>query len=46
MIPALKAIMADLTGEKTWRNLRPPLSGLDEEQEKKLLADVALAGLL
>ena len=46
MIPALKALMADLTGETAWRNLRPPLSKLDEEQEKKLLADVPVAELL
>jgi 4-hydroxy-tetrahydrodipicolinate synthase len=46
MIPALKVLVADLTGNEAWRNLRPPLSGLDEEQEKKLLAAVALAGLL
>ena len=38
--------MADLTGETAWRNLRPPLSKLDEEQEKKLLADVPVAELL
>jgi 4-hydroxy-tetrahydrodipicolinate synthase len=46
MIPALKVLMADLTGDEKWRNLRPPLSGLDEEQEKKLLAEIALAELL
>ena len=46
MIPALKALMSDLTGEEAWRNLRPPLSGLTEEQEKKLLAEVPLAELL
>ena len=46
MIPALKVLMADLTGDEEWRNLRPPLSGLNEEQEKKLLADVPLADLL
>jgi len=46
VIPALKALMANLTREKGWRNLRPPLSGLDEEQEKKLLTDVSLAELL
>jgi 4-hydroxy-tetrahydrodipicolinate synthase len=46
MIPALKALMADLTGERAWRNLRPPLSGLTQEQEKKLLAEVPLAELL
>jgi 4-hydroxy-tetrahydrodipicolinate synthase len=46
MIPALKALMADLTGDGAWRNLRPPLSGLDEVQEKNLLADVPRAELL
>jgi 4-hydroxy-tetrahydrodipicolinate synthase len=46
MIPSLKALMADLTGDEEWRNLRPPLSGLDNEQEKNLLADVPLANLL
>ena len=46
MIPALKALMTDLTGDGNWRNLRPPLSGLDEEQEKKLLAEVPSAELL
>ena len=46
MIPALKALMADLTSDEGWRNLRPPLSGLDEEQEKELLSGVPLAELL
>jgi 4-hydroxy-tetrahydrodipicolinate synthase len=46
MIPALKALMANLTGDGEWRNLRPPLSGLDEELEKQLLTDVPLAELL
>ncbi len=46
MIPALKVLMADLTGDEAWRNLRPPLSGLDEEQENKLLSSVPLAELL
>jgi 4-hydroxy-tetrahydrodipicolinate synthase len=46
MIPALKVLMADLTSEGEWHNLRPPLSRLDDEQEKKLLADVPLAELL
>jgi hypothetical protein len=38
--------MTDLTGGNTWRNLRPPLSELDEEQAQNLLADVPLAELL
>jgi 4-hydroxy-tetrahydrodipicolinate synthase len=46
VIPALKALMTDLTGENTWRNLRPPLSELDEEQAQNLLADVPPAELL
>ena len=46
MIPALKALMSSLTGDAGWRNLRPPLSGLDEEQERGLLADVSRADLL
>jgi 4-hydroxy-tetrahydrodipicolinate synthase len=45
MTPALKVLMADLTGEKAWRNLRPPLSGLDIEQENELLSRVPLADL-
>ena len=46
VIPALKILMADLTNDKAWRNLRPPLSGLDEEQTKHLLSEVPLAELL
>jgi 4-hydroxy-tetrahydrodipicolinate synthase len=46
VIPALKALMANLTGEKSWRNLRPPLSALDGEQTKGLLSTVPLEDLL
>jgi len=46
VIPALKILMAELTGDEEWRNLRPPLSGLNDEQEKELLAEVLLAELL
>jgi len=46
MIPALKALMANLTSDEEWRNLRPPLSGLDGEPEKQLLSGVPLADLL
>jgi len=46
VIPALKVLMADLTDDREWRNLRPPLSGLDEEQTKHLLSEVPLAELL
>ena len=30
LIPALKAIMREQTGDDVWRNLRPPLDALDE----------------
>ena len=46
MIPALKTLMSCLTGDEAWRNLRPPLSGLDVEQENKLRSGVPLADLL
>jgi len=46
VIPALKALMAALTGDKAWRNLRPPLSAPDEEQTEDLLSSVPLAELL
>ena len=46
MIPALKAIMANLTEVEAWRNLRPPLSGLGEKRARKLLDEVPLAELL
>src|SRR5215208_5020393 len=31
VIPALKQLMANLTDDRQWRNIRPPLSGLDEK---------------
>jgi 4-hydroxy-tetrahydrodipicolinate synthase len=46
VIPALKQLMADLTEDKQWRNIRPPLSGLDEKTTKDLLATTPLAELL
>ncbi len=46
VIPALKALMADLTDDEAWRNLRPPLSRLGEERTTNLLSDVPLAKLL
>ncbi len=46
MIPALKVLMSNLTGENAWRNLRPPLSELDEQQTQDLLDEVPLAELL
>jgi 4-hydroxy-tetrahydrodipicolinate synthase len=46
VIPALKGLMAAMTDDKQWHNIRPPLSGLDEGQTKNLLSDVPLADLL
>jgi 4-hydroxy-tetrahydrodipicolinate synthase len=46
VIPALKQLMARLTGEEEWGNIRPPLSGLDEKRTKDLLSNVPLADLL
>ena len=46
LIPALKVLMADLTSDGEWRNLRPPLSRIDDEQEKRLLAEVPIDYLL
>src|SRR5215204_6451261 len=46
VIPALKQLMARLTGDKQWRNLRPPLSSLDEKRTQDLLSSVHLAELL
>jgi 4-hydroxy-tetrahydrodipicolinate synthase len=46
VIPALKRLMAELTGDETWHNLRPPLSELDEKRTKDLLSGLPLSELL
>src|SRR5918995_6723309 len=46
VIPALKQLMATLTFEEQWRNIRPPLSSLDEKHTNALLSNVPLAELL
>jgi len=46
VIPALKQLMADLSGDEKWRNIRPPLSSLDEKRTKDLLSSVPLTELL
>jgi 4-hydroxy-tetrahydrodipicolinate synthase len=38
VIPALKAIMRERTGDPVWRNLRPPLDALDDATTRELLA--------
>ncbi|HEX6711682.1 MAG TPA: dihydrodipicolinate synthase family protein [Rubrobacter sp.] len=46
VIPALKRLMAGLTGDEGWRNLRPPLTELDERRAKDLLSGLPLSELL
>ena len=46
MIPALKRITAELTGDDGWLNLRPPLSALDETRAEELLSRLPHSGLL
>ncbi|HJQ28522.1 MAG TPA: dihydrodipicolinate synthase family protein [Rubrobacter sp.] len=46
VIPALKRLMAELTGEEVWRSLRPPLSELDDERANELLSGLPLSELL
>ena len=36
LIPALKAIMRERTGDDVWLNLRPPLDALSDEQAREL----------
>lgn len=38
LIPGLKALMAELTGDDRWLNLRPPLDPLGEGEARDLLA--------
>ena len=46
VIPALKQLMARLTGDEEWLNIRPPLSSLDEKRTNDLISNVPLAELL
>lgn len=43
-LAALKAIMARHSGEDVWRNMRPPLVGLDAGQRARLFADLDATG--
>jgi 4-hydroxy-tetrahydrodipicolinate synthase len=43
-IPALKEIMAQRTGDGTWRNVRPPLTLLAAEKKAEMLAKYAASG--
>lgn len=42
-IPALKQILANRTGDRTWLNLRPPLINLNETATHEMLAKFAAA---
>ena len=42
-IPALKQLMANRTGDRTWLNLRPPLVNLSEAATHEMLAKYAAA---
>jgi 4-hydroxy-tetrahydrodipicolinate synthase len=46
VIPALKQLMTRLTGDEQWRNIRPPLSALDDTRTRDLLSNVPLTELL
>lgn len=50
MVPALKAAVAQFSGDREWSRVRPPLEALDADQEKTLAAaladiDFAMPGL-
>lgn len=40
MIPALKHLIADYSGKSEWTTVRPPLTGLAEDQSKQLMVDL------
>jgi 4-hydroxy-tetrahydrodipicolinate synthase len=44
MIPAMKAAVAQVTGESDWKRVRPPLVSLDATQELALLNSMKEAG--
>ncbi|MCZ6627515.1 MAG: dihydrodipicolinate synthase family protein [SAR324 cluster bacterium] len=44
MIPALKTIVAHFNGDPVWRNLRPPLDPLSDEQAAALIAELEARG--
>ena len=44
LVPALKAVIADRTGDDGWQAMRPPLMPLDDGSLRRLLDDLAAAG--
>ena len=43
LVPALKAVIADLRGDEGWQAMRPPLMPLDDAARRRLLDDLAKA---
>lgn len=44
MIPAMKRVAAEFSGDSSWRVVRPPLVALDDETSTKVLAQLNTAG--
>ena len=44
MIPAMKRVVAEFSGHAPWKNVRPPLTSLDEAVASNVLAQLAQAG--
>ncbi len=45
MIPALKAVVAEYSGDDDWRRVRPPLTQLDRTSSSKLASSLKASGL-
>ncbi len=46
LVPAIKAVLAERTGDGNWARLRPPMMALDDGQLADLRADPALRSVL
>lgn len=46
LVPALKVLMGELSGDEVWRHLRPPLASLGNLQAQELLEQVPASELL
>jgi 4-hydroxy-tetrahydrodipicolinate synthase len=44
IIPAMKAAIAEKSGDKVWANVRPPLVELDEAQRAQLIRELDADG--
>ncbi|HVA55704.1 MAG TPA: dihydrodipicolinate synthase family protein [Gammaproteobacteria bacterium] len=43
MIPALKSVIAHFGNDPQWRSVRPPLTGLDKDEESQLIRELKAA---